>query len=327
MKILYLTDTHIRGTSPKNRKDDFVQTLENKITEIIKIIEEQNVDFLIHGGDLFDRPDISISTVSKFAKLLKNIKIPFYIVSGNHDIFGHNPDTLNRTILGLLDDLDFISVINKDTKILLEKDGIKIQLTGQPYIYDIDTSLNRSNYILDNVADDIDYSIHVVHGMLLDKPFVKGIPYTLVEDIKDTLADITLSGHYHSGFKTIKVDNKYFINPGSIVRITNSLREIDRMPQVVIIDLNKEINIEYVQLKSALKGELILDRSEVEKFVFKSERLYEFKQTIDSSLDYDKMDINDILIEVSISEGVSDEVKIEALRRIAEIQMRGSSGD
>ena len=32
--------------------------------------------------------------------------------------------------------------------------------------------------------------------MLLDKPFIKGIPYTLVDDIKDTLADLegALSG-------------------------------------------------------------------------------------------------------------------------------------
>ena len=45
----------------------------------------------------------------------------------------------------------------------------------------------------------------MVHGMLLDRPFIKGIPYTLIEDIKDTLADITLSGHYHGGFKLLKL--------------------------------------------------------------------------------------------------------------------------
>ena len=33
----------------------------------------------------------------------------------------------------------------------------------------------------------------MVHGMLLNKPFIKGIPYTFIDDIKDTKADITLS--------------------------------------------------------------------------------------------------------------------------------------
>lgn len=323
MKILYFTDTHIRGTNPKNRKDDFVQTLENKLLEIVDIINKNNVDYVIHGGDLFDRPDISISIVSRFAKILKTINVPIYIVSGNHDMFGHNPLTINRTMLGLLNELDFFTIIEKDEKIILTKDKIKVQLTGQPYIYDIDDPKNINGYMVNTIEDNTNFSIHAVHGMLLEKPFVKGIPYTLVEDIKDTKADITLSGHYHSGFKTTIIDGKYFINPGSMVRVTNSLRELERIPQVLIMNLNDKIEIEYIPLKSALKGELVLDRTEVEKHIFKSERLHEFKQTIDSALNFDKMDINDVLIEVSNSQGVSDEVKIEALRRIANIQMKG----
>lgn len=326
LKILYFTDTHIRGTNPKNRKDDFVQTLENKLLEIVDIINDNQIDYVIHGGDLFDRPDIAISIATRFANILKMIKVPFFIVSGNHDIFGHNPQTLNRTILGLLNNLDFIKIIEKNKKILLTDGKIKVQLTGQPYEYDIDDSLNRSNYILDNKDEELDYAIHIIHGMLLDKPFVKGIPFTLVEDIQNTKADITLSGHYHSGFKTIFEDNKYFINPGSVVRITNSLREIKRHPKVVIINLNETIEIEYINLSTALDGELVLDRSEVEKHVFKSERLYEFKQIVDSALNFEKMDINDILIEVSTSEGVSDQVKLEALKRIAQMQMKCYTG-
>ena len=327
MRILFFTDTHLRGTNPKNRKDNFQDTLERKLIEVVDIINKHNIDFVIHGGDLFDRPDISLSIVSRFSKLLKSISVPFYIVTGNHDIFGHNPQTINRTVLGLLNELDFLKIIDGNNKIILEKDNIKVQLTGQPYVYDIDTDESKKKYILTTKDDDIDYAVHIVHGMLLDKPFVKGIPYTLVEDIKDTKADVTLSGHYHSGFKTIEIDGKYFINPGSLVRITNSLREIDRIPQVAIIDFNKDINIDYIPLESALKGEEVLDRTEVEKHIFKSERLFEFKQTIDSAVDFEKMDINDVLIEVAASEGLTDEIKSEALKRIAQIQMKGYVGD
>ncbi|TJX16233.1 metallophosphoesterase [Tissierella creatinini] len=327
MRLLYFTDTHIRGTNPKNRIDDFPQTLENKLNEIVDIIKVNRIDYVIHGGDLFDRPDISISVVSRFSKILKSIMVPFYIISGNHDIFGHNPLTVNRTILGLLNQLDFLTIINENQKIILEEGNKRIQLTGKPYSYDIDTDLERSGYILKERAEDVDLAIHIVHGMLLDKPFVKGVPFTLLEDIKNTKADITLSGHYHSGFNTVEIDGKYFINPGALVRITNSLREIDRIPQIVIIDIGENINLEYIKLKSALNGEIVLDRSEVEKYVFKSEQLYEFKQIIDSTLEFEKMDINDVLIEVSFAEGLSDEVKKEALKRIADIQIRGLAGD
>ncbi len=327
MRILYFTDTHIRGTTPKNRKDDYVQTLENKFLEILNIIEDKKIDFVIHGGDLFDRPDISVSVVSRFANILNKIKVPIYMVSGNHDIYGHNPQTVNRTMVGLLNNLGIINIIDNMGKVILEKDNIKVQLTGQPYIYNIDDINNRNYYLVEDIDEGIDYSIHLVHGMLLDKPFIKGIPFTLIDDIKSTKADITLSGHYHSGFKKTVIDNKYFINPGSIVRITNSLREMERQPQVALLDLTDTINISFIPLKTAESGEDVLDRSEIEKNIFQRERLFEFKQIVEEALDFDKMDINDLLIEVSTSEGVSDNVKIEALRRIAVVQMKGLSGD
>ena len=322
MKLLFLTDTHIRGTTPKNRKDNLTKTLENKFKEIAKIVENYDVDFVLHGGDLFDRPDISVSIVGTFAAILNDIKVPIYIVCGNHDLYGHNPDTVNRTMLGLLDTLDVVRIIDNGERIYLNKNGIKVQLTGQPYTYNVDNELNRSNYIVKDVPKDVDYAIHMVHGMLLDKPFIKGIPYTLVDDIKDTEADITLAGHYHSGFGIININGKYFINPGSLIRVTNSLIEIDRMPKVVLIELNKSINIKFIELKTAEEGKMVLDRKEIENHIFKSERLFEFKQSIDTAVNFDKLEINEILMEVSNAQGVSEEIKKEALKRIACSQMK-----
>nr|WP_300004533.1 metallophosphoesterase [Tissierella sp.] len=326
MKILFFTDSHIRGTTPKSRKDDFTDTLERKFKEIVEIIKKEEIDYVIHGGDLFDRPDVSISLVTRFAKILNTIKVPIYIISGNHDIFGHNPKTLNRTMLGLISELNVLNIINEGEKVILEKDSIKVQLTGQPYTYDID-QVDKSHYIVTEIKEGVDFSVHFVHGMLLDKPFIKGIPYTLVDDIKDTLADITLSGHYHSGFERVEIDGKFFLNPGSIVRVSNSLREIKRKPKVVIIDLEEKIDISYKYLVSALDGEKVLDRKEIENSIYRRERMFEFKQTIDNAMSFEKMDINDILLEVSNAEGVYDEVKKEALRRISLVQMKEMEGE
>ena len=160
---------------------------------------------------MFDRPDISVSIVGNFASILNEIKVPIYIICGNHDIYGHNPNTINRTMLGLLNTLNIVKVIEENDIIYLYKNGIKVQLTGQPYIYNIDNQSNKSKYIVESIGEDVDYAIHMVHGMLLNKPFIKGIPYTLIDDIKETKADITLSGHYHSGFGVIEYNNKYFV--------------------------------------------------------------------------------------------------------------------
>lgn len=326
MRLLYFTDTHIRGTSPKNRKDDFVLTLEKKFYEILDIIKENDIDFVLHGGDLFHRPDVSVSIVSKFAKILAQITKPIYIISGNHDVYGHNPETINRTMLGLLNDLKIVNLID-NKKIILEKEEVKVQLTGQPYVYDIDNLGGEKYYKVKNRDKNIDYSIHLAHGMLLDKPFIKGVPYTLIENITDTLADITLVGHYHSGFQEVEINNRYFVNPGSIARISNSLGEIDRTPKVVIMELTDKIDISYINLKTALDGKDILDRTEIERNIFRNEKIFEFQQNINEALDFEKIDINDVLIEVSNAEGITENVKTEALRRIADVQMKGKTGE
>lgn len=327
MKILFFTDTHIRGTTPANRKDNLVDTLEEKFNEVLDISNKYNVDYILHGGDLFDRPDVSISIVSRFVTILNKFKMPIYIICGNHDIYGHNPDTINRTMLGLFNSIGTVNLIDENQIVFLKKDDVTVQLTGQPYIYNIDENNSLNRYIINDVDPKADYSIHMVHGMLLDKPFIKGIPYTLIDDIKFTKADITLSGHYHSGFGIIKSNDKYFVNPGSLIRITNSLKEIERIPQVVLIDLNDDINIKLIPLKTALPGEKILDRKKIETFIFKNERLVQFKQSIDSTASFEKLDINEVLLEVSTAEGVAENVKEEALRRIASSQMKDLGDD
>jgi len=321
MRLMFFTDTHIRGTTPKNRKDNLLETLEEKFKEILNLSKDYDVDFILHGGDLFDRPDISTSIARKFALILSKFTVPIYLIPGNHDMYGHNPNTINRTMLGLLDAINIINLVGEGEIVILEKDHIKVQLTGQPYVYDIDSTANRSSYLVKDKLPGVNYSIHMVHGMLLDKPFIKGIPFTLIDDIKSTNADITLAGHYHSGFGVINIDGRYFINPGSVIRITNSLREIERHPKVVIIDLKDTITIDLIPLKTAKEGLDILDRKQIEISLYRNEKVMEFKQSIDSVVEFEKLDINHILDTLSSTEGISVEVKKEAMKRIAIAQM------
>lgn len=320
MKLLYLTDTHIRGTSPKNRLDDYCETLKEKLKEISNIVKEEKIDFVLHGGDLFDRPDVSVSIVSEFAQIFQSFGVPIYIISGNHDIFGHNPDTLDRTMLGLLCNLGIMHLVNYK-KIILEKDNLRVQLTGSPYIYSMDELSNRDNYKVTEVDESCKYSIHMTHGFLIDKPFMKEVSHTLIEDIKDTKADITLGGHYHFGFKTVELDNKFFVNPGALIRISNSKIEIKRRPKVDIISLDEDIHIEERYLKSAKPGEEVLDRSEMERHQFKGIKMAEFKESIEASANYKSLDIFDLLLRISKSENISEEVKSEALKRVEEAQI------
>lgn len=323
MRFLYFTDSHIRGTNPKSRKDDFFSSTKAKFYEIISLVEKYKVDYVLHGGDLFDRPDVSISVINEIAPILQSFKVPFYAISGNHDIYGHNPSTLHRTMLGLLNALGIIHNLNYKSILLKDKDTT-VQLSGAPYIYGLDREEHRDLYIVKEKSKEADYAIHLVHGFLMDKKFIQQVPHTLISEILDTRADLTISGHYHFGFSEQNIDGKKFINPGSIVRISNSLIEMKRRPKVLLIDVVKnESNIKEVYLESARPSNEVLDRSEIESHKFKRQELLSFKESIEATSNLQKINFIDLITEVALNDNIDKKVRDEALRRISETQSKG----
>ncbi len=325
MKLLFFTDTHIRGTNPRSRTDDYYSALKTKFNEIAELINQHQVDYVLHGGDWFDRPDISPSIVREFAIIIKKFNRPVYTVAGNHDIFGHNPDTLSRTMLGLLEGAEVISVVRSGSSVNLEKDGVKVKLYGNSYDFDIDGENFRDYYIVDKDPD-VSYCINMVHGMLLPKQFIEGIKYTLIEDIVDTGADITLAGHYHTGFGIMKINEKYFINPGSTARISALKSEIARIPEVVVIELNKNIDIRMIKLQTTLPGEQVLNREHIEAEYDRTLKLNQFFRSMSSVRDYEqaRIDINRIIEEIASSEGIEDRVRLETIRRLEQARQNFS---
>ncbi len=317
MKFIFFTDTHIKGTKPKNRNDNFYETLKTKFLEIKDICDELEIDFILHGGDWFDRPDISPSIVKEFALIIQSYRRPIYTIAGNHDIYGQNPDTVGRTMLGLLEGVGVLNLLNYDDDVVVEKDGLKVQIMGKPYRFDIDDVETSSDYYIVKKSKNVDYLINMVHGMLLKKPFFEGIPYTLVDNIIETEADITLAGHYHAGFGLVKKDGKYFSNPGSLVRITNTIGEINRIPKVLIIELGNGINVYERELTSAAPGNEVLDRRQLEYAQDRNVKLHKFYQELSETGKFQKADLNKIIDDITADQNISREVKYETVKRLA----------
>lgn len=324
MRLLYFTDTHIRTTNPINRKDDFIQTLRDKFTELCSIVHERKVDFVLHGGDLFDRPDLPIAFATGFLKTIESFKVPFYMISGNHDMFAQNPNTVSRTILGLLDEFNVIHIIDKEKPVFLSSgDSFNVCLMGTSYFYGLDQ--DPENYIIRSKPEGSKYLLHLTHGMLLDGGFIEGIDYVSVDQIKETCADITFGAHYHAGFKTVEHDGKYFINPGALARLSSGSFDIQRMPKTVFIELTEDqIIIEEIPLKCALKGSEVIDIDKLSSYQYTREILDNFKNLAESTIDFKQMDINNILISISKSEQMEEDISKEAIRRIGQVQMARS---
>ena len=87
MKFAHLADTHLgyRQYGLFEREKDFYEVFDKVIDKII----EENVDFVVHSGDLFEtaRPSpMALLTFQKGLLKLKGAGIPMYAIAGNHDV-------------------------------------------------------------------------------------------------------------------------------------------------------------------------------------------------------------------------------------------------
>lgn len=340
MKLLYLTDTHIRGTPPRNRLDDFGATMLAKLREVIDLARTHKAKAILHGGDLFDRPDVAPAVALEFLRVLMEAPCPIYGIVGNHDIFGYNPDTVPRTMLGIMDGVRLFRLIRPGEVVWLEEGGLRVQMTGQEFHADID----RREAILDYCVvpserggsahvrePGADFAIHLTHGMLLEKPFGEWANYTLLERVAGTtVADITFAGHYHPGFSrpVIEVDGKLFINPGALARVGAQWADLKRTVQVVVVSLEqgRRPECQVVPLRSAPPAEEVLDRSGIERAAEREVAIADFLQAIAEAGQFEELEIHKIMERTANMQGVAEEVRTEALRRLGIAQEELAQG-
>lgn len=318
MKFLFFTDDHKRGTSPERRKDNFPETLAKKLAEVVRIAREREVDFVLHGGDFFDSPAPALSVCAEFLPILGALEVPLYVVAGNHDLYAHNFETFGRTMLGLLVRLGFVRLLTLEP-LYLRKDGLCVQLTGKSYNYDIDQEdkpIAARGYLVKK-AKECDFAVHVVHGMLLPRPF-PAKPYTLLEEVFPTEADLTLAGHFHVGFPEVEHQGKYFFNPGALVRLSGNPGELKRQVQVLLFDLSGgKLRYEKIPLATALPATEVLDVAQLSEASFREEKLASFLASVRSSAGYARTDIREIILKIAHEKELEPEVREEALRRIS----------
>ncbi|MEW6546619.1 MAG: metallophosphoesterase [Bacillota bacterium] len=331
MRFLVVADSHLRGTSPQGRRDDFFATCRAKLEEVVELTESLQVDALLHLGDLFDRPDLAPGVVREFVLVLRRCRVPIYGIVGNHDVYGHNPESLPRTLLGLVEALGGIRLIGRGEVVWLGGGGRPVvQLTGAPFRYDIDSG-DGEDYVVKKDAR-ADVAIHMAHGMLLEKPWVPGLDYVLIDRVApQTEADLTLVGHYHLGYSRLPLEpvpGRLFVNPGAMVRLEATLPEVARRPQVVLVEVDGGgIAVRGIPLRSAPPGDEVLDRSLIEAAAYREAQLADFIQRVREAWDGRHLyNVEDMVAAIASGQGYPEEVKVEALRRVGMARERLAGG-
>jgi DNA repair exonuclease SbcCD nuclease subunit len=91
LKILHFSDTHLGFNDLDILNDENINQREadfyDAFSQVIKEIELNKPDYIIHTGDLFHRASPSNRAIT-FAleqfKIIEALKIPFILIAGNH---------------------------------------------------------------------------------------------------------------------------------------------------------------------------------------------------------------------------------------------------
>ena len=206
MKFAHLADTHLgyRQYGLFEREKDFYEVFEKVIDKII----EENVDFVIHSGDLFEtaRPSpMALLTFQKGLLKLKGAGIPMYAIAGSRDVVMRKGSIPPQVIFKKMG-LKVISTINPT---YMHED---IFIAGLPY-YPASHGKSLKNKLaeLSEKATHHDKSILVLHQGI-DKYF--SLNYELeIGEIPDNFNYYAL-GHIHK-YVNDAYGNGRLVYPGS----------------------------------------------------------------------------------------------------------------
>jgi len=224
MKFVHVGDTHLGKTEARilEREKDFYSSFKQVIDKSVS----ENVDFVIHSGDLFDvarPPTRTLIFVVEQLSRLKEKGIPMFIVPGSHDM------GVEDTMLSVFDRMGLLK--NLASNRYYKHDNDKIIVNGESYkgCFICGVAGRRANidkiYQQLKVEDNSAYKIFVFHHIISDiSERFSDIPSSVLPKDFDYYA----GGHWHGYFQT-KFGKGDVVYPGSTDY--NDLNEIENDPE------------------------------------------------------------------------------------------------
>lgn len=345
MKFVYIGDPHERPTKPTNRTDDYFETYEKKVKEVLGLAKKHKAKALLQPGDFLDAPEFNIHFLEEVIQrwsmiptyeLLTELRlgkksasevtkelskgIPFIGAIGNHELRGESIRNYHNTSLSYLEKIGFMILPTKDKPfIFTDDDGTTVAITCAGYHSKMDTPAFIDDYIVEEKM--ADFHIHMAHGYLTNKDMGDMFKHTTLDKIAyKTKADLTIAGHDHVGFPLTSVDGKLFINPGSMTRTKSDVKEIRRKPKALVIEITKEAGVTVKQhyLKSAEEGKAVLSREAIDAKKLKNAKMEEIKSIVNKAQLSKGSSITSIISSISDVQDFDEKLTQQVLDRVSD---------
>lgn len=215
-KYIIVGDLHIKYKAPVFRKETYFEELKNKLNQI-NILAKNNNAKVICLGDFFN------SYVEDYFELisyeLSDLIYGWYSIIGNHDCKSID-GSLKGTSFGVLEQLQQIKIPN-----FSEIDCF--------HYYNREKFTGKSKN-----------KIALIHDYIMPSGTKENFEY---KECFENDYDIVFCGHYHYPF-SIQVGKTRFINPGSLMRSTVKELQLNRNPEVILLN-DETLEVKHIPLK------------------------------------------------------------------------------
>lgn len=267
MKFVLLSDLHLLVDRPRARLDDAPLTQQKKLYDVLNTARKIGADGVLQAGDFFDIPR-SWRLVSKYAQLLRVMKMPVYTVFGQHDTYMYSKETRDTTNLGILARAGLVCPLDGNP---LMFDSGTIQVYGCSYGEEVHspTKMDESRKPL---------QILVIHRSIVenDLPFSNST-YARPFLRKYPEYDLILCGDAHQKF-LVKDQGRIICNTGPLLRREATPEMFSHHPGFYVYD-TEERSATWYDLEIA-PAERVLTRNHIEKEKQTNEMLDKFIQEI-----------------------------------------------
>lgn len=244
------SDEHVSDQNPGFRKDNYRDSVLEKLHWQGDIARKMNAQVFTRGGDFFHvkaANKTTMRTLVEVSKIHAAYPCPVFSVAGNHDISNNDLSSVSGQPLGVLFETGVFNVLSDKT---FEVGSMKVRYVGVPYIHGMDSEALRK--IL--VKKDENYLIAVVHALASMAPSerIQSFFNEPILDYRDLVypggPDAFFFGHYHKDQGIVEHQGVHFVNLGSISRGSLTFENMDRKPKIssMTISASTGISIEEV---------------------------------------------------------------------------------
>ena len=250
--LLFIGDPHVEGRTPGFRKDNYPETILNKLQWCVEYATEHDLQPILLG-DIFDKPrDNPNWIISRLLDILADCTIP--TIFGNHDCA--NPQMDENDTLTLLAKAGVVQLLDSHHLWACHVEGRTVVVGGSPYRHPIPSawSLQNQAVVLTNQAraqlsepDQAGWIRSLTkpgltvwlthHDLTFPNPHE-----AVVTQMNELLGiDYIINGHIHRRASANVVRGQTtWVNPGNIARRsrTDSIR--GHVPAVLRMDIGSD---------------------------------------------------------------------------------------